>query len=59
VTPAHLGFEEYEVATQTSWSHHYWVLDGQVDTHSAPFRYVWPFEPDLMARLADMTLRER
>ena len=59
VTPAHLGFEEYEVATQTSWSHHYWVLDGQLDTHSAPFRYVWPSELDLMARLAGMTRRER
>ena len=26
---------------------------------SAPFRYVWPAELDLMARLAGMTLRER
>ena len=24
-----------------------------------PFRYVWPSELDLMARLAGMTLRER
>ena len=24
-----------------------------------PFRYVWPAELDLMARLAGMTLRER
>jgi hypothetical protein len=28
-------------------------------TFSAPFRYVWPSELDLMARLAGMTLRER
>jgi len=26
---------------------------------SAPFRYVWPSELDLMARLAGMQLRER
>jgi SAM-dependent methyltransferase len=59
VTPAHLGFEEYDVATQISFSHHYWVADGQLETFSAPFRYVWPSELDLMARLAGMTLRER
>ena len=59
VTPAHLGFEEYDVARQTSYSHHYWMADGQVETFSAPFRYVWPSELDLMARLAGMTLRGR
>ena len=59
VTAAHLGFEEYEVATQVAFSHHWWVADGQVETFSAPFRYVWPSELDLMARLAGMTLRER
>jgi hypothetical protein len=26
---------------------------------SIPFRYVWPSELDLMARLAGMTLRDR
>ncbi len=59
VTPTHLGFEEYDVATQIAFSHHYWVVDGQLETFSAPFRYVWPSELDLMARLAGMTLRER
>ena len=59
VTPAHLGFEEFEVATQMAFSHHYWVVDGRLETLSAPFRYVWPSELDLMARLAGMTLRER
>jgi SAM-dependent methyltransferase len=33
VTPAHLGFEEYDVATQLAVSHHYWVVDGG---HRAP-----------------------
>jgi SAM-dependent methyltransferase len=59
VTPTHLGFEEYDLANQIAISHHYWVTDGQLETFSAPFRYVWPFELDLMARLAGMSLRER
>ncbi len=60
VTPMHLGFDEYvDIAAQISFPHHYWVVDGQLETFSAPFRYVWPSELDLMARLAGMTLRER
>jgi hypothetical protein len=35
------------------------VEDGQLETFSAPFRYAWPSELDLMARIAGMTLRER
>lgn len=58
-TPTHLGFEEFDVANQIAFSHHYWVVDGQLETFSAPFRYVWPAELDLMARLAGMTLRDR
>jgi SAM-dependent methyltransferase len=59
VTPAHLGFEEYDVAAQIAVSHHYWISGGQVETFSAPFRYVWPSELDLMAQLAGLALRER
>ena len=59
LTPEHLGVEEYDVATQTSWSHHAWVTEGTVETFAAPFRYVWPAELDLMARLAGMALVER
>lgn len=59
VTPAHLGFEEYDVAAQIAYSHHYWVTGGQFETRSTPHRYVWPSELDLMARIAGMTLRER
>lgn len=59
VTPTHLGFDEYDIAAQGLVSHHYWVDDGQLEVFSAPFRYVWPSELDLMARLAGMTLRER
>ena len=59
VTPEHLGFDEYDVAAQGLVSHHYWVVEGQLEIFSSPFRYVWPSELDLMARLAGMTLRER
>jgi SAM-dependent methyltransferase len=59
VTAAHLGFDEYDVARQGLISHHYRVLDGTLDVQSVPFRYAWPSELDLMARLAGMTLCER
>jgi hypothetical protein len=59
VTPAHLGFDQYDVASQGLISHHYSVIDGNLEVFSVPFRYVWPSELDLMARLAGMTLRER
>ena len=59
VTPTRLGFDEYDIATQRMWSHHYWVADGRWETLSIPFRYVWPAELDLMARIAGMSLRER
>jgi len=47
------------VARQGLVSHHYWVAEDKVEVFSPPFRYVWPSELDLMARLAGMTLRER
>jgi hypothetical protein len=40
-------------------SHHYWFSDGQSQTFSTPWRFVWPAELDLMARIAGMRLRER
>ncbi len=59
VSPEHLGFDEIDVVTQGLVSHHYWVEGGTVEVFSPPFRYVWPSELDLMARLAGMSLRER
>lgn len=55
-----LGFDTYDLATQAMSSHHVKVTeDGQGSFRSIPFRYVWPAELDLMARLAGMRLRER
>ena len=60
VTPHHLGFDEFEIATQIEYSHHYFISDdGRCEIFSAPYRYVWPSELDLMARLAGLQLRER
>jgi SAM-dependent methyltransferase len=59
VTPEHLGFDEYDVAHQGLVSHHYWLREGRAERVSMPFRYVWPAELDLMARLAGLTMRQR
>ena len=56
---SHLGFDEYDVAAQGSISHHYWLRGDEVEYFAAPFRFVWPSELDLMARLAGMRLLER
>jgi len=59
VSAEHLGFDEYDIARQGLVSHHYSTADGALRVKAVPFRYVWPSELDLMARLAGMTLRER
>ena len=55
----HIGIDEYDVENQGLISHHLSLVDGQWRLVSMPFRYVWPAELDLMARIAGMTLRER
>jgi SAM-dependent methyltransferase len=60
VSPTYVGFDEYtDMTAQISYSHHYWVVGDKLEIFSAPYRYVWPSELDLMARIAGMTLRER
>jgi SAM-dependent methyltransferase len=59
LSPDHVGFDEYEVASQGLRSHHYSLVDGTWRYTSTPFRYVWPSELDLMAELAGMRLRDR
>ncbi|KUF19005.1 class I SAM-dependent methyltransferase [Streptomyces silvensis] len=54
-----LGFDTYDVATQAMSSHHVVTRDGRTVHRSLPFRYVWPAELDLMARLAGMRLSHR
>jgi SAM-dependent methyltransferase len=57
----HVGVETTfdDVDQQVTWSHHWMDVDGRLVRHSAPYRYVWPAELDLMARLAGLRLRHR
>lgn len=55
----HWGIDEFDVVTQNFTSHHVWMRGQQLKRVSIPFRYVWPAELDLMARLAGLRLRER
>jgi SAM-dependent methyltransferase len=58
--PDHVGIETLDDPVgQVASSHHWIVLDGRLVRHSAPYRYVWPSELDLMARLAGFRLRDR
>ena len=59
-SPTKFGFDEYDVANQGLISHHYGERrDGSFGRHWVPFRYIWPAELDLMARIAGLRLRER
>ena len=56
----HIGIDEYDVANQGLVSHHYIRTAGGTFKYGwGPFRYVWPSELDLMARVAGLTPRER
>jgi SAM-dependent methyltransferase len=58
--PGYVGYDRYsDLVAQRATSHHF-VADGSaVREFTTPFRYVWPSELDLMARLAGMSLRDR
>jgi len=55
----HAGIDEHDVVTQRLVSHHYNRVGDRFELVSVPFRYVWPSELDLMARIAGMRLRDR
>jgi SAM-dependent methyltransferase len=59
VSETHIGIDEYDVANQGLVSHHLHAAGGSFERSSGPFRYVWPAELDLMARIAGLTLRGR
>ena len=60
VDDRHVGFDTYDMATQTGTSHHYTrSADGTVRFGASNFRYLWPAECDLMARLAGLELEQR
>jgi SAM-dependent methyltransferase len=53
------AFDTYDTVTQAMSSNYVTVVDGRAEHASIPFRYVWPSELDLMARLAGLRLRDR
>jgi SAM-dependent methyltransferase len=60
-SPGYVGYDRYvDLVAQQAVSHHFFV-DGLGDARevTTPFRYVWPSELDLMARLAGLSLRYR
>jgi SAM-dependent methyltransferase len=58
--PDHVGIETFDDPVgQVAWSHHWIHADGRLVRHSAPYRYVWPSELDLMGKLAGFRLRDR
>ncbi|MEU3352890.1 class I SAM-dependent methyltransferase [Streptomyces sp. NPDC037389] len=59
IGPAGWAFDTYDVATQAMSSHYVTIVDGRAEHSFTPFRYVWPAELDLMARLAGLRLRDR
>jgi SAM-dependent methyltransferase len=54
-----LGFDVYDVVTQRFSSQHYRVGESGLEAEPYEFRYAWPAELDLMARIAGMTLEHR
>lgn len=59
VSPTHIGVDAYDVVGQHLVSHHTTIRDGVADVSSGRFRYVWPSELDLMARIAGLRLAHR
>ena len=58
-TDTHVGIDVFDVTTQNYASHHIRPRADRCDHLSIPFRYVWPSELDLMAKLAGMKLENR
>jgi len=55
----HWGIDTYDVVSQCLESRHVRVRNQKVELSSTPFRYVWPSELDLMARIANLNLKAR
>jgi SAM-dependent methyltransferase len=58
--PGYVGYDRYiDFVAQQAMSHHFVVGAAGVREFTTPFRYVWPSELDLMAKLAGLSLRDR
>jgi SAM-dependent methyltransferase len=60
VSPRHVGIDTLDDRVGQLFSSHHWtLLDERWVQGSGQFRYVWPSELDLMARLAGLRLEHR
>jgi SAM-dependent methyltransferase len=57
--PEGFSFDVYDVVTQRFSSQHFYIADGSLEAFPVEFRYAWPAELDLMARLAGLSLQDR
>jgi Methyltransferase domain len=60
LSPDHVGIDTHDDPVgQLLSSHHWTLIDGRWVQDSGQYRYVWPSELDLMARLAGLRLEHR
>jgi SAM-dependent methyltransferase len=58
--PGYVGYDRYDdLVAQHAVSHHFVADDSGAREVRTPFRFVWPSELDLMARLAGLDLEDR
>jgi hypothetical protein len=58
--PGYVGYDRYtDLVAQQAMSHHFVAGSTGVREFTSPFRFAWPSELDLMAKLAGMSLRHR
>lgn len=57
--PGRIVSYTFDHATQDYRGHYAEFADGTAQYRTIPFRYVWPSELDLMARIAGLRLRDR
>lgn len=59
VTEEHLGFDTYDLVNQRLVSHHFTREGERYRRDAGTFRFAWPAEMDLMARIAGLELEAR
>jgi SAM-dependent methyltransferase len=59
VTEEHLGFDTYDLVNQRLVSHHFTREGEHYRRGAGTFRFAWPAEMDLMARIAGLELEAR
>jgi hypothetical protein len=59
-SPGYVGYDRYDdLVAQHAVSHHFVADGGGAREVRTPFRYVWPSELDLMARMSGLALANR